>query len=264
MLWHEYDSSWVRVYPRAYGETCMTGPARGLVTVYPRAYGETLDRECLGWGSIPAPTGKPLGLSRLPIIPAPTGKPLSQFVRRNVDEDGLSPRLRGNLRHHFGDTPVEGSIPAPTGKPPPGRPRLADTGVYPRAYGETGPSSWAGSSRTGLSPRLRGNPVVNAVSRHCLRSIPAPTGKPAIPAPAVTTSPVYPRAYGETALPGRNTASIMGLSPRLRGNPASKMWKSPGRRSIPAPTGKPRLHRRRRRRLGVYPRAYGETLITLD
>ena len=49
-------------------------------------------------------------------------------------------------------------------------------------------------------------------------SIPAPTGKPELVALVTEEFGVYPRAYGETAAQSLGCITIMGLSPRLRGN----------------------------------------------
>ena len=70
---------------------------------------------------------------------------------------------------------------------------------------------------------------------------------------------VYPRVYGETPNYGAANLSIQGLSPRVRGNRLQRQRSHPLRRSIPACTGKPTCHSRRRPSAGVYPRVYGET-----
>ena len=118
------------------------------------------------------------------------------------------------------------------------------------------PSFWM----AGLSPRIRGNRAGSARFRPRSGSIPAHTGKPATPRGTVSTSGVYPRAYGETAAKCMASLRVLGLSPRIRGNPR----RGPPRRtdpgSIPAHTGKPRRGCARGRIAGVYPRAYGETI----
>ena len=70
---------------------------------------------------------------------------------------------------------------------------------------------------------------------------------------------VYPRACGETASAAPRPTTPEGLSPRMRGNPASPRAISVVRGSIPAHAGKPRPHTPRAIAFGVYPRACGET-----
>ena len=93
-----------------------------MFEVYPRAYGGTL---------------KPVG-------------PLFY-------QEGLSPRVRGNLFGLDRCNDTARSIPARTGEP------IADfmdelqNRVYPRAYGGTLARDLVYSAAVGLSPRVRGN-----------------------------------------------------------------------------------------------------------
>ena len=91
-------------------------------------------------------------------------------------------------------------------------------------------------------------------------SIPALTGKPTRIGPRSSNREVYPRAYGETNGAGYRGWRCPGLSPRLRGNQRQSGNGAGVDGSIPALTGKPRSHPRRRRFRRVYPRAYGETV----
>ena len=83
---------------------------------------------------------------------------------------------------------------------------------------------WIEACQAGLSPRLRGNPPAQLLGNAGEGSIPAPAGEPcrkewserslpgrSIPAPAGEPSP----AQLALAMLG-----ILGLSPRLRGNPS--------------------------------------------
>ena len=54
--------------------------------------------------------------------------------------------------------------------------------------------------------------------------------------------------------------SVLGLSPRGRGNPPAVLYQFTGCGSIPAWAGKPRMCRRSSRITAVYPRVGGETL----
>ena len=95
----------------------------------------------------------------------------------------------------------------------------------------------------GLSPRLRGNRVLEPSGNLPERSIPAPAGEPGCPGPpgppadhrsipapagepmswiiawAAVLDRVYPRACGGTDYVLFREGRAMGLSPRLRGNP---------------------------------------------
>ena len=154
------------------------------------------------------------------------------------------------------------SIPAPTGKP-----TSASTGsylarVYPRAYGEAAQAIEARQMKVGLSPRLRGSPYIVELALDRIGSIPAPTGKPPVPRGASFLDRVYPRAYGEASAIKSCSGMIPGLSPRLRGSQQGQEDSGTSLRSIPAPTGKPAQRAAHRVLPQVYPRAYGEALIT--
>ena len=111
----------------------------------------------------------------------------------------------------------------------------------------------------GLSPRLRGNPTRSVGRLHLGGSIPAPAGEPTLTKTHPSNSRVYPRACGGTSpnrLAGR---TIMGLSPRLRGNLGTGQALSLASRSIPAPAGEPPSGVGGLGILSVYPRACGGT-----
>ncbi len=153
-----------RVYPRVYGETNMEYvlhvPNLGLSPrVRGNHPGSLLDG--LLYGSIPACTGKPWRVWQwivwCGVYPRVYGETSSR-IRRQVEEEGLSPRVRGNLpyaRQHGGE---HGSIPACTGKPIARHVSEMLFKVYPRVYGETTMLSQSACSYAGLSPRVRGNP----------------------------------------------------------------------------------------------------------
>ena len=75
---------------------------------------------------------------------------------------------------------------------------------------------------------------------------------------------VYPRVYGGTDPSNNVPATVKGLSPRVRGNPAEADGFGAGRGSIPACTGEPRGHGYRSRSRRVYPRVYGGTRARRD
>ena len=151
---------------------------------------------------------------------------------------GLSPRMRGNLRDLGGEMDLVGSIPAYAGEPRAGMGGIGGFQVYPRVCGGTPGLRHAGAVVRGLSPRMRGNPVGGGFTSRRRRSIPAYAGEPttyrlalgkrwSIPAYAGEPTTyrslyhsvrVYPRVCGGTGLPPPKPPPQRGLSPRMRGN----------------------------------------------
>ena len=70
--------------------------------------------------------------------------------------------------------------------------------VYPRVYGGTPLGFDREFAMKGLSPRVRGNPVVQAALGVLRRSIPACTGEPVGIFGMMPVPGVYPRVYGGT------------------------------------------------------------------
>ena len=111
----------------------------------------------------------------------------------------------------------------------------------------------------GLSPRVRGNPPPGAKCAGRMGSIPACAGEPDVHCHPVQDAGVYPRVCGGTVEGGAQAAGVVGLSPRVRGNPArtATAGTSPG--SIPACAGEPNPRRCPSSGGGVYPRVCGGT-----
>ena len=178
--------------------------------VYPRVCGGTKGRSRLfwiSWGLSPrvrgnldqaASVGDVLGS-----IPACAGEPHATACTVRVSEVyprvcggtggasgsagspvGLSPRVRGNLRHRTEPDNRHGSIPACAGEPPTSAGTDSTTRVYPR----------------GLSPRVRGNPYLYSDAEVGKGSIPACAGEPTPPATTNSRRKVYPRVCGGTPL----------------------------------------------------------------
>ena len=95
-----------------------------------------------------------------------------------VQNQGLSPRVRGNPDGYKQELLGGGSIPACTGEPSVILWMLVPRAVYPRVYGGTWNCSTADGGAGGLSPRVRGNLRLEKTKRMGLRSIPACTGEP--------------------------------------------------------------------------------------
>ena len=159
--------------------------------------------------------------------------------RRRRQDEGLSPRVRGNLVLAPMRPSFPGSIPACAGEPSRSRPQRGDARVYPRVCGGTLQKSVCPGWVMGLSPRVRGNRRPLAPLRHRPGSIPACAGEPARTSFGWTSQKVYPRVCGGThGRPDRNR-NWSGLSPRVRGNPAYTHRFRAYPRSIPACAGEP-------------------------
>ena len=116
----------------------------------------------------------------------------------------------------------------------------------------------------GLSPRVRGNQPLRAVSPLERGSIPARAGEPGAGGPGMPSPPVYPRACGGTSMVMSPKYIIPGLSPRVRGNPGARHLLVPLPGSIPARAGEPTDVDGWANVVGVYPRACGGTDASND
>ena len=183
-------------------------------------------------------------------IPARAGEPHTDGFRTEIYL--VYPRACGG-------TGQTGLFPARAGEPAAGASVACSCGVYPRACGGTGGSGNIPSSVPGLSPRVRGNRLSVALGRGNGRSIPARAGEPCWMRWYSSPLGVYPRACGGTVSFKRSITSVTGLSPRVRGNPATPQWAKITTRSIPARAGEPHAAGTGRRRVWVYPRACGGT-----
>ena len=157
-------------------------------------------------------------------------------------DQGLSPRVRGNREVPPQKRLLCGSIPACAGEPDRDNSLSRLDGVYPRVCGGPLADPSGCVTRRGLSPRVRGNPMVAGPLAGWIRSIPACAGEPRGKTMRRYQITVYPRVCGGTF--------------RARLNPSD--WS----RSIPACAGEPD----RCCRNGicqVYPRVCGGTYRTL-
>ena len=159
---------------------------------------------------------------------------------------------------------MDGSIPACAGEPatPYVRPPLRT--VYPRVCGGTVCRLHPSIISRGLSPRVRGNPVVVAATEGPCRSIPACAGEPRANSPEALDRRVYPRVCGGTNTSRWLSLYVRGLSPRVRGNPDPCVVERPRGGSIPACAGEPEHPQRGGCSMGVYPRVCGGTASWRD
>ena len=187
------------------------------------------------------------------------GTPLVRRV--NPYQYGLSPRVRGN--HYIPDTGINPnrSIPARAGEPASRTASSPVRRVYPRACGGTKRMIFRCHSERGLSPRVRGNrPGRGRAGRaEARRSIPARAGEPHQQPQSSILPQVYPRACGGTLTAATPDGTLLGLSPRVRGNRPATARASAVRRSIPARAGEPHVRAQAGRGERVYPRACGGT-----
>ena len=116
----------------------------------------------------------------------------------------------------------------------------------------------------GLSPRVRGNPVLVPLDQQHPGSIPACAGEPQVGDLGVEAGKVYPRVCGGTWLAAVSIVTVGGLSPRVRGNRVD--FRRGGRRrgSIPACAGEPWPGCELRPERKVYPRVCGGTWHSID
>ena len=251
--------------PACAGEPRGMRMVRSSKRVYPRVCGGT--RTCRDYtdvcqGSIPACAGEPAlyhpriaGRRVYPRVCGGTG--CGSGVA--VESPGLSPRVRGNRLVERRVEARLGSIPACAGEPIPFGIWNTTGVVYPRVCGGTHGKHYATFPVEGLSPRVRGNPVLGDDGEADDGSIPACAGEPRPSGSSGAPPQVYPRVCGGT--PAASFASVIapGLSPRVRGNPRSAAARSRACGSIPACAGEPTCATPTSSGSGVYPRVCGGT-----
>ena len=153
--------------------------------------------------------------------------------------NGLSPRVRGNLRPYPLLAPALRSIPACAGEPSGDVGDATARRVYPRVCGGTGAKCALRPGVHGLSPRVRGNRGGRRNRRRAGGSIPACAGEPVAGGAKCGATRVYPRVCGGTARRRFAIAVLQGLSPRVRGNRTAAARAESSVRSIPACAGEP-------------------------
>ena len=173
--------------------------------------------------------------------------------------DGLSPRMRGNLFQVGMAWWPPRSIPAYAGEPVAFCAAAQHCQVYPRVCGGTGPTTPAGRPAGGLSPRMRGNPLGGIGRGYIAGSIPAYAGEPRCIGRWTDYRQVYPRVCGGTRCSTIYHLTIVGLSPRMRGNPAAVTLLCVAIGSIPAYAGEPPSPIFDPAPVQVYPRVCGGT-----
>ena len=230
----------------------------------PRGRGNLLDLlfSCCGFRSIPAWAGEPrlgTGLRRGGRVYPRVGGGTFFDVGGHYHGLGLSPRGRGN-RCQVNRRQIErGSIPAWAGEPMPESVTDRPTTVYPRVGGGTVQGKRRPRPGSGLSPRGRGNLLLNLVIPIAVGSIPAWAGEPPPCDSSFNTHWVYPRVGGGTLPTLGVSPQLIGLSPRGRGNLKAIQARERIKGSIPAWAGEPFGQCAYLRLSPVYPRVGGGT-----
>ena len=174
------------VYPRVCGGTdTVARRVSPMVGLSPRVRGNhelTALRKQFD-GSIPACAGEPStqpphrpGSGVYPRVCG--GTRVAETVR--LASPGLSPRVRGNRLPSDGAHRLSRSIPACAGEPTSGSPGAAPSAVYPGVCGGTFSPLMPTWIKTGLSPRVRGNPPAQDRHPSTPGSIPACAGEPLV------------------------------------------------------------------------------------
>ena len=132
---------------------------------------------------------------------------------------------------------------------------------HPREYGENTISGLAGLKLPGSSPRIRGKYEKEAKAADAVGIIPANTGKMASRVGHVKPPWDHPREYGENSMAAKNSLSLTGSSPRIRGKCQHRARFAPRGGIIPANTGKIPEESFRLIRVWDHPREYGENML---
>ena len=120
------------------------------------------------------------------------------YGHTNGGGGGLSPRVRGNRQRQRGRSVVYGSIPACAGEPAAIVDGALHDTVYPRVCGGTDGPPLEFDAHFGLSPRVRGNPLLQSQAGRVAGSIPACAGEPQVKLFVRPSVKVYPRVCGGT------------------------------------------------------------------
>ena len=154
--------------------------------------------------SIPACAGEPITSTMQPLMrwvyPRVCGG-TNTARAEDYEDQGLSPRVRGNRLAVLPAVLPIGSIPACAGEPPIGCGLRVLAVVYPRVCGGTLLQYHGQLPANGLSPRVRGNLIRRPSGCARCGSIPACAGEPSPASPVIAALRVYPRVCGGTCPP---------------------------------------------------------------
>ena len=156
----------------------------------------------------------------------------------HVAHCGSSPRIRGEYLIDDLEENPQGIIPANTGRIVRFTKLSTMSWDHPREYGENAPSHSKPCTRTGSSPRIRGEYRECQTCRSTVGIIPANTGRISSRKSARRSSPDHPREYGENYPQGSGRVQVPGSSPRIRGECGRPTREKRDPRIIPANTGR--------------------------
>ncbi len=178
------DRSGNRVYPRVCGGTVApTAPTPSAIGLSPRVRGnpKRVRHVSTDGRSIPACAGEPTAFHPPPgngkVYPRVCGGTIRAVIMEEFN-DGLSPRVRGNLKTKYEELDWKRSIPACAGEPAVQPVAGLVVEVYPRVCGGTVAAVPYESLEGGLSPRVRGNLRHWKSRKNWTGSIPACAGEP--------------------------------------------------------------------------------------
>ncbi len=257
----------LRDYPRVCGGTIPAiSTKKREWGLSPRVRGNRLANrlKAFALGTIPACAGEPRRPRRLEgrqwDYPRVCGG--TRICRSSAESlTGLSPRVRGNQHQHWNDSKIPGTIPACAGEPLPVGSACQPRGDYPRVCGGTSIPLALMVRDVGLSPRVRGNPIIRRSMARCCGTIPACAGEPNPNQSPGRSIRDYPCVCGGTSGRPGAAPTITGLSPRVRGNRRTKTINSRRCGTIPACAGEPALPCRCWTWPWDYPRVCGGTCV---
>ena len=159
---------------------------------------------------------------------------------------GSSPRVRGERRASRRDLARGRIIPACAGRTVLPDDIALPTADHPRVCGANAGRVWTYLQPRGSSPRVRGEPGRQGrrvqrrqrVHHHRQRIIPACAGRTSATPSASSTPPDHPRVCGANAALAAALVSLVGSSPRVRGEPNHRNFPRPNFRIIPACAGR--------------------------
>ena len=158
------------------------------------------------------------------------------WPKQSQCDAGPSPRVRGSRARVLASRVAERSIPACAGEPSPRRKSADRSGVHPRVCGEPP-----------CAPGRRRAPEVH----------PHVCGEPCSPASSAPSGWVHPRVCGGARSPRGRTAFPGGPSPRVRGSHCRARICPRRPRSIPACAGEPARRCSSQTLTAVHPRVCG-------
>ena len=170
---------------------------------------------------------------------------------------GLSPRVRGSRAGELRRRANPGIIPACAGEPRQGDWRPAALEDYPRVCGGAAYIPVMYQSGKGLSPRVRGSRVGGIGGGEIVGIIPACAGEPCWTCAGTGRAWDYPRVCGGAIRQAIVLMTRKGLSPRVRGSPASRKHTRAIWGIIPACAGEPASETMYSAHTRDYPRVCG-------